>query len=62
MFALVSCTNLWVSKFHVLHLNYEKNQNIQNMSKTTRVYFGVLHFTKAINEFNSLHVNRSSMV
>ena len=36
-----------VSRFPVLHLTYETVklglQNTLNMSKTTRVYFGVLH-------------------
>ena len=36
-----------VSRFHVSHLTHEtfklRLQNTLNMSKTTRVYFGVLH-------------------
>ena len=46
-FVLVSCKISWFLNFHVSHLNQETFklclQNILNMSKTTRVYFGVLH-------------------
>ena len=45
----LSLENFWVSNFHVSHLNHETFklwlQNTLNMSKTTRVYFGVLHFS-----------------
>ena len=44
-FVLMSCTFGFLN-FHVSYLNYEKFnlclQNTLNMSKTTRVYFGVL--------------------
>ena len=44
---LMSCKISGFLNFHVLHLNYETFklclQNTLNMSKTTRIYFGVLH-------------------
>ena len=44
-----------VSRFHVSHLTYETFklglQNTINMSKTTRVYFGVLQFSPPYNNF-----------
>ena len=43
----LSFITFWVSHFPVSHLTYETVklglQNTLNMSKTTRVYFGVLH-------------------
>ena len=40
--------NFWVSRFHVSHLTHETFklclQNTLNMSKTSRVYFGMLQF------------------
>ena len=42
----LSLVNFWVSRFHVSHLTHETFklclQNTLNMSKTARVYFGVL--------------------
>ena len=44
---LKSCTNFGYLNFHFSHLTYENFnlclQNTLNLSKTTRVYFGVLH-------------------
>ena len=44
-----------VSRFHVWHLTYETFklglQNTLNMSKTTRVYFGVLQFSPPYKNF-----------
>ena len=43
----LSLVNFRVSRFHVSHLTHEifklRLQNTLNMSKTARVYFGVLH-------------------
>ena len=43
----LNLVNLRVSHFHVSHLTHEtfklRLQNTLNMSKTARVYFGVLH-------------------
>ena len=45
----MSCTFSGFLNFHVSHLNHETFklclQNILNMSKTTRVYFGVLQLS-----------------
>ena len=45
----MSCTISRFLNFHVSHLNHETFklclQNTLNMSKTTRVYFGILHIT-----------------
>ena len=47
IFTIVSCKLSWFLNFHVSHLNHETFklclQNTLNMSKTTRVYFGMLH-------------------
>ena len=44
--------NFRVSRFHVSHLNHETFklclQNTLNMSKTARVYFGVLQVLKVV--------------
>ena len=44
----LSFVTFWVSRLHVSYLTHETFklglQNTLNMSKTTRVYFGVLHF------------------
>ena len=54
IFALISCTNYEFSNFQALHLNYEKFklclQNTLNMSKTTRVYFGVLQVQLSVRQ------------
>ena len=43
----LNLVNFWVSCFHVSHLTHEtfklRLQNTLNMSKTARVYFGMLH-------------------
>ena len=48
----MSCTIFEFLNFHVSYLNYEKFnlclQNTLNMSKTTRVYFGVLQVVEVV--------------
>ena len=51
----LSFVTFWVSRFHVSHLTHETFklglQNTLNMSKTARVYFGVLQFSPPYKNF-----------
>ena len=51
----LNLVNFRVSRFHVSHLTHEtlklRLQNTLNMSKTTRVYFGVLQFSPPYKNF-----------
>ena len=51
----LSLVNFQVSRFHVSHLTHETFklclQNTLNMSKTARVYFGVLQFSPPYKNF-----------
>ena len=51
----LSLINFWVSRFRVSHLTHEtfklRLQNTLNMSKTAKVYFGVLQFSPPYKNF-----------
>ena len=62
----LNLVNFWVPRFHVSHLTHETFklclQNTRNMSKTAKVYFGVLQKRLRENKImNNYNINESKL-